>query len=289
MVLQVIIPMAGLGSRFVSQGFQETKFLLPMDGEMMTPMIELAVTSLKVSVPCRYFFIINESEGEDTRLRGILAGMAMKYGWDYTVRGVPGLTEGPASTVYHIHDVLDMEAPLLVVNSDQVLSWDFEAFWERCVGLDGCVLTYTPSYELVLGATDKHSFVVMDGGVGDGGVGDGGVGLGARATRFAEKTVLSPWALVGVHYFRTGEMFMVAYMAMVSEGLRAPNGEFYLSLVYEMMVRGGGAVGMYEVGGVSGTGRYYPVGEPGDYFHYLETVGGWGEGVVRDRLLGYRR
>jgi len=283
MVLQVIIPMAGMGSRFASQGFQETKFLLPMDG-VMTPMIELAVTSLKVSVPCRYFFIINESEGEDTRLRRILGDLAVKYGWCYKVWGVPALTEGPASTVYHIRDFLDMGAPMLVVNSDQVLSWDFEAFWQRCTGRDGCVLTYTPSYELVLGATDKHSFVMM-----------GGLEAyeGGRALKFAEKTVLSPWALVGVHYFRTAVLFVSAYEEMVSVGLRAPNGEFYLSLVYEMMVRLGWDVGMYDVTGVTGKGRYYPVGEPGDYFHYLKTerVGESGEEGSLDYefLLSYRR
>ena len=288
-MLQVVIPMAGVGSRFKSYGFHVNKYLLPVNVELES-MIELAIVSLGITVPCRYFFIINEEAGYDYDLRLILSQICAKNSFLYTIASVDQLTEGPASTVYHIHDLLDMSSPLLVSNSDQVLSWKFGqgaeclqpskerylvgrrptgfgSFWDSCQGMDGCVLTYTPSYPLKLGDSDKHSFVRMD--------------ANGNVVEFAEKIVLSDRALVGVHYFSSGNVFVQAYQSMVDLNLRAPNGEFYLSLCYEAMVRDRKSirgVGIHALD-VSGGEAFYPVGEPEDYFRYLYSVGGYSHSV----------
>ena len=267
-MLQVVIPMAGVGSRFKSYGFHVNKYLLPVNIELES-MIELAIVSLGITVPCRYFFIINESDGYDYDLRLILSQICSKNSFLYTIASVDQLTEGPASTVYHIHDLLDMSFPLLVSNSDQVLSWNFGSFWDSCQGVDGCVLTYTPSYPLKLGDSDKHSFVSFD--------------AKGQAIEFAEKIVLSDRALVGVHYFSSGDVFVRAYQSMVALNLRAPNGEFYLSLCYEAMIRNKGTsvpctVGIHDLD-VSGGEAFYPVGEPDDYFRYLYSMGGYSHNV----------
>ena len=334
-MLQVVIPMAGVGSRFTSYGFNVNKYLLPVNIELES-MIELAIVSLGITVPCRYFFIINESTGYDYDLRLILSQICSKNSFLYTIASVDQLTEGPASTVYHIHDLLDMSLPLLVSNSDQVLSWKFGdqdyraytgtegplmpgslglqpskelylvgrrptgfgSFWDSCQGLDGCVLTYTPSYPLKLGDSDKHSFVRLD--------------ASSCVVEFAEKIVLSDRALVGVHYFSSGDVFVRAYQSMVALNLRAPNGEFYLSLCYEAMLRTqdissgiqersgqtmfdrisnnipendvgvcrniSNIVGIYDLN-VSEGEAFYPVGEPDDYFRYLYSVGGYSHTV----------
>lgn len=282
-MLQVVIPMAGVGSRFKSYGFNVNKYLLPVNIELES-MIELAIVSLGITVPCRYFFIINEEAGYDYDLRRILSQICSKNSFLYTIASVDQLTEGPASTVYHIHDLLDMSLPLLVSNSDQVLgskvdvrrtvtfgndanevkasSWKFGSFWDSCQGFDGCVLTYTPSYPLKLGDSDKHSFVRLD--------------ASSCAVEFAEKIVLSDRALVGVHYFSSGDVFVRAYQSMVALNLRAPNGEFYLSLCYEAMIRDNFSVGIYDL---NVGDRFYPVGEPDDYFRYLYSVGGYSHSV----------
>jgi hypothetical protein len=285
-MLQVVIPMAGVGSRFKSYGFHVNKYLLPVNVELES-MIELAIVSLGITVPCRYFFIINESDGYDYDLRLILSQICAKNSFLYTIASVDQLTEGPASTVYHIHDLLDMSSPLLVSNSDQVLSWNFGSFWDSCVSLvrgvpflvpsnlktqpvedrlslDGCVLTYTPSYPLKLGDSDKHSFVRFD--------------AKGQAVEFAEKIVLSDRALVGVHYFSSGDVFVRAYKTMVDLNLRAPNGEFYLSLCYEAMIRNKLGVGIHDLN-ISEGEAFYPVGEPEDYFRYLYSMGGYSHNV----------
>jgi dTDP-glucose pyrophosphorylase/mannose-6-phosphate isomerase-like protein (cupin superfamily) len=259
MVLQVVIPMAGIGSRFKTYGFKTNKYLLPVNLELQS-MIELAITSLKVSVHCEYFFIINEEEGYDEHLREILRTISEKHRLKYRTISVYKLTEGPACTVARAMNQLIMNQPLLVSNSDQILDWNFEKFMKTSANYDGCVLTYRPNYPLVVGSVDKHSFARMN-------------EITGTVEECREKVVLSDKALVGVHYFKEAKMFFDAYEYMKKKNMRAPNGEFYLSLVYQSMNEKHYAVGISEID--PSTETFYPVGEPDDYFHYLYTVGGY--------------
>jgi dTDP-glucose pyrophosphorylase len=255
--MQVVIPMAGIGSRFKEYGFKTNKYLLPIDLELHY-MIEKAIVSLDISGPCTYFFIINEENGADTDLRKILHDICIKYGFSYSIKSVDKLTEGPASTVYTIVNELDMDCSLFVSNSDQVLEWNFAKFLEKSSNYDGCVLTYKPAYPLTIGAKDKHSFIHLNS--------DGEI------DECREKIVLSENALVGVHYFKTARHFKEAYEYMVRQNMRAPNGEFYLSLCYQSMIENGHTVGYCEL---DESEQFYPVGEPGDYFDYLYLRGGY--------------
>ena len=258
-MLQVVIPMAGLGSRFTDYGFITNKYLLPIN-TLLEPMIEKAISSLHVSIPCKFIYILREEEGtEDTYLRDILASISNKYQLSYEIHRVCQLTEGPASTVYEARHLLDPTLPLLVSNSDQVLEWDFSDFYQTCQEKDGCVLTYIPNYVVELGCSDKHSFLRLD--------------ENDTVVECREKIVLSKNALVGVHYFKHAQLFLDAYEYMKQNNLRAPNGEFYLSLAYQAMVETGKTVGYYDISSCNGT--FYPVGEPDDYFAYLYQKGGY--------------
>lgn len=263
MSLQVVIPMAGIGSRFKEYGFKTNKYLLPIDLDLHY-MIEKAIVSLDIQVDCTYFFIINEENGVDYGLRQILHDICEKYGYSYLIKSVDKLTEGPASTVYTIIDVLNLDFPLFVSNSDQVLNWNYMKFWEKSSKYDGCVLTYKPTYPLIHGAKDKHSFIRIN--------------SSDEIDECREKIVLSDNALVGVHYFRTARLFKDAYEYMVHQDMRAPNGEFYLSLCYQSMIENGNTVGYCELDECE---QFFPVGEPSDYFDYLYSHGGYKHDVKK--------
>lgn len=248
--MQVVIPMAGLGSRFSTYGFTTNKYLLPLDTEL-TPMIELAITSLCLK-NCKYIFIIR-----DETVKDILFPLCKKHNIEYTVLVIDELTEGPASTVYCARHLIDPCLPLIVSNSDQVLSWDSEKFLKTCEIYDGTILTYTPDYEITLGSVDKHSFARID---------------DDTVVECAEKIVLSDKALVGVHYFKRASTFFESYEYMKSKNMRAPNGEFYLSLVYQAMIENGKSVGYHQL---INPEYFQPTGEPQDYFKYLYKYGGY--------------
>ncbi len=250
--LNVIIPMAGLGSRFLDHGFTINKYLLPIDG-FLTPMIKAAILTLKVPESSHFIFILRELSGPDLTLRALLENICKENNYTCTIRSVNYLTEGPASTAMIAADIINNDTPLLISNSDQILDWNYDAFMERTLSADGTVLTYNPAYELVLGTKDKNSFVHFNS--------DG------RPDQFAEKIVLSKEALVGVHYFKKGSYFVDAANYTFRNNMRAPNGEFYLSLTYQAMLNMGYSINTYNLSD-SGNEHYYPVGEPGDYFNY---------------------
>ena len=254
--------MAGIGSRFAEYGFKMNKYLLPINVSMER-MIEKAILSLNINVSCNYTFIIREEQGFDNELRNILDDIATKNNLSYQIVSVSKLTEGPASTVYEAHDYLDKSQPLLVSNSDQVLEWDFTKFYKHGVKYDGCVLTYKPEYELTIGSKDKHSFIKLN---------DNNL-----ITQCAEKIVLSENALVGVHYFKSANIFFEAYDYMIHKNMRAPNGEFYLSLAYQAMIEQNKTVGYIDIKNTDGA--FYPVGEPDDYFSYLYRKGGYNKDI----------
>jgi UDP-N-acetylglucosamine diphosphorylase / glucose-1-phosphate thymidylyltransferase / UDP-N-acetylgalactosamine diphosphorylase / glucosamine-1-phosphate N-acetyltransferase / galactosamine-1-phosphate N-acetyltransferase len=264
-MIQIIIPMAGLGTRFTSFGFKTNKYLLPINVEKQ-PMIELAITSLNVKTPCKYFFIINEENGHNESLRNLLSDICKKYNLIFEILSVSKLTEGPASTVNIVRDVINEEYPILVSNSDQILeNWNFENFLKTSEKYYGCVLTYTPNYNLEIGKTDKHSFIH--------------IGENGTVDECREKIILSDKALVGVHYFKTAKIFFDAYDYMVKNNIRAPNGEFYLSLCYQSMIETNKTVGYHDL---NINEYFWPVGEPDDYFHYLYKNGGYSD--YKERL-----
>jgi dTDP-glucose pyrophosphorylase len=251
--LNVVIPMAGLGSRFTDYGFTTNKYLLPVDIHL-TKMIERAILTLNIrNIRCCFIFVIRENDGiVDVELRGFLQELCDKHNYQCKIVSVSQLTEGPASTVYVAKIFIDNDIPLIVSNSDQILDWNFDYFYGNCQKYDGCVLTYTPDYELVMGATDKHSFVKLD--------------ADNCPVEFTEKKVISKEALVGVHYYKSGRFFIKAYEYLFQNNIRAPNNEFYLSYTYQALLDLGG----YSIGysAIRHDETFYPVGEPSDYFAY---------------------
>jgi dTDP-glucose pyrophosphorylase len=254
--LNIIIPMAGLGSRFTEYGFKENKYLLPVDINL-TKMIDKAILTLVNSsenLKIKFIFIIREDDVENIELRQHLKNICEKHNYECVILGVNYLTEGPASTAFLAKDLIANNKPLIISNSDQILDWDFSKFFYFSEKYDGCVLTYDPPYKIVLNSVDKHSFVRYNDDM--------------QPIEFIEKKAISNDALVGVHYYRTGLLFIKAYEYIYTNNIRAPNGEFYLSYTYQALINMNHTVGTYKL---NKNDYFYPVGEPIDYFNYYNN------------------
>ena len=231
-------------------------------------MIELAITSLNINIPVKYFFIINEEYNNYDEIFNI----CKKYIIIFEIHTVKLLTEGPACTVASIKDFLDLQEPIIISNSDQVLeNWNFEKFYETCLDYDGCVLTYTQSYELIINKSDKHSFIhINNNNIID---------------ECREKIILSDQALVGVHYFKKAQYFFDAYDYMIMNNMRAPNNEFYISLCYQSMIELKQKIGYHKI---QENEFFWNTGEPKDYFNYLYNKGNYNkeiETITKDIIL----
>ncbi len=239
-MLNIVVPMAGAGSRFASSGYRDPKPLIPLRG---VPMIRVVIDNLRPTQPHRFIFVCQQSHvrqyGLTSKLRTWAPGCEIVE--------LEGLTEGAACTVLAAQHLIDSDAPLMIANSDQFIDADIDDYLAAMSGggLDGLIMTMT--------ATDpKWSFVGLD--------------ASGHVTRVAEKQVISNEATVGIYNFATGSSFVAAARRMIEANERV-NNEFYVAPTYNTLIADGARIGVYNIGS-EGNGMY-GLGIPADLEFFL--------------------
>lgn len=233
----ILIPMAGAGSRFSAAGYELPKPLIDVDG---APMIKRVVEN--IGIQGQYIFVVQkdhcEKYGVVEKLQEISPGCKTVI--------IDGLTEGAACTTLLAKEYIDEETPLLIANSDQWVDWSPEHFvqYVEKIDADGAMLTFSAN-------SDKHSYVKVDR--------DGYV------TEVAEKKVISNHATVGIYYWKSGSEYVSCAEEMISRQIRY-NGEFYVCPVYEILLERKGEAIIYPVP------RMLGMGTPGELENYLDKT-----------------
>lgn len=239
-MLNIVVPMAGAGSRFASAGYTDPKPLIPING---VPMIKLVINNLRPSCAHRFVFICQRQHVESYELASKLASWAPGC----AVIALDGLTEGAACTVLSSRDLIDNSDPLMIANSDQYIDVDINEYLATLPArhLDGLIMTMTAS-------DPKWSFVGMS---------DDGL-----VTTVVEKEVISSEATVGIYNFSRGSDFVAAADDMIARNLRV-NNEFYVAPTYNQMIEAGKAIGTYNIGAEAA--GMYGLGIPADLDLFL--------------------
>lgn len=245
-VLNIVVPMAGLGSRFQEAGYTTPKPLIPVFGK---PMIQVVIDNIRPRTPHRFVFILQREAAERHDLERLLRRWAP--GCETVL--LDGLTEGAACTVLTAKPFVDSDDPMMIANCDQYVDVDMDdylAFMDR-KGADGMIMTMWADHP-------KWSYVRF---------GDDG-----QPCEVVEKQVVSNEATVGVYNFRRGRDFVRAAERMIEKDLRV-NGEFYVAPAYNEMLADGARLCLYNVG--REYAGMYGLGTPGDYdkFHELAREG----------------
>jgi len=232
-VLNIIIPMAGRGMRFIERGYTFPKPLIEINGK---PMIQIAVENLRPKVDHKFTFICRKDHYDQYALGDLLRLIAPQC----NIVTVNNVTEGAACTVLLASEYFRNEDYMLVANSDQYIDFDINKFINDSIKrkLDGNILCFNGSHP-------KWSYVKLDE--------DGYV------MEVAEKRPISNHATVGIYFYRTGRMFFDAASAMIEKDVRV-NNEFFVCPVYNEMILMGQKVGIYEIG----MNRMYGLGTPED-------------------------
>lgn len=239
-MLNIVVPMAGRGQRFVDSGYSLPKPLIPVHG---VPMVEMVIANLRPSRAHRFHFLIQREHGESYDLAAKLADWAPGC----TVTMLDGMTEGAACTVLLARDFIDTDEPLMIANCDQYIDSDIDTYLDALGDADGLIMT--------MWADDpKWSFVRRD--------------ASGRVTQVVEKEVVSNEATVGIYNFARGGDFVRAADGMIAAGKRV-NGEFYVAPAYDMLIGEGAQIACFEIGSV-GAGMH-GVGTPRDLEDFLLT------------------
>lgn len=239
-MLNIVIPMAGAGSRFAKAGYADPKPLIKVHG---MPMIEVVVRNLTPSVPHRFIFVCQREHSQRYALAPLLSRIAPGS----TSVLIDGLTEGAACTVLLACELIDNGDALMIANSDQYIDFRIDDYLADMHDrqLDGLIMT-------MAGSDPKWSFARVD-----------EAGL---VREVAEKKPISEHATVGIYNFRRGSDFVAAARQMIAKDLRT-NGEFYVAPAYNEMTSGGARVGIHNIG-TDGSGMH-GIGTPQDLDIFL--------------------
>jgi NDP-sugar pyrophosphorylase family protein len=220
-MLNIVIPMAGLGSRFAQAGYRLPKPLIPVHG---MPMIRLVIGNIRPTRPHRFIFICQQAHDRDHALADQLAGWAPGCALVW----LDHLTEGAACTVLAARSLINDHQPLMIANSDQYVDTRIDGFLamqDRDM-LDGLIMTMPAS-------DPKWSYAAL--------------GRDGLVTRVAEKQPISPHATVGIYSFARGCDFVRAADRMIARNDRV-GGEFYVAPAYNQLISEGARIGVHDVG-----------------------------------------
>jgi dTDP-glucose pyrophosphorylase len=233
--LNVLIPMAGAGSRFEKAGYTFPKPLIEVRGK---PMIQVVVENL--GLDANYIFVVQKAHREKYNLDSVLNLIAPGC----RIVEVDGLTEGAACTALLAREYIDNDQPLFFANSDQFVDWTPAEFMYRMYesGCDGGIVTFKATHP-------KWSFAK--------------VGTDGYVQTVAEKNPISDDATVGFYYWKRGSDFVRYADSMIAKDLRV-NGEFYVCPVFNEAIADGKKIRKYQATAMRG------LGTPEDLAAFLE-------------------
>lgn len=241
-MLNIVVPMAGRGSRFAEAGFSDPKPLIKIHDKHM---IQVVINNLKPTQSHRFIFVCQNEHVREYCLDRVFAEVCD----DYQIVGIDGITEGAAVTVLKAREFIDNDSPLMIANSDQWVDIEIDDYLsdidER--HLDGSMLTMKAS-------DPKWSYAKVD--------------YKNRVTEVVEKKVVSDEATVGIYNFKKGTDFCRLADRMIEQGLMS-NGEFYVAPVYTLMASEALEIGIYNVG--KEADGMYGLGIPNDLEIFLSS------------------
>jgi HAD superfamily hydrolase (TIGR01509 family) len=237
--MNVLIPMAGAGSRFSQAGYTFPKPLIEVNGK---PMIQVVVENLNVDA--HFVFLVQKEHYEKYNLRQLLNLIAP--GCD--IIQVDGLTQGAACTTLLAKEIINNDNPLLIANSDQFIEWNSNEclYAFSADGIDGGILGFKATHP-------KWSFAKIN-----------DLGL---VEEVAEKNPISNDATVGIYFWKKGSDYVSSAEQMIEKDIRT-NNEFYICPVFNEAIGDGKKVRMKHID------KMWGIGTPEDLRYFLENYKG---------------
>jgi len=220
-MLNIVLPMAGRGSRFAEAGYTTPKPFIPIHG---VPMIKVVVDNLTPRCEHRFIFICQREHMAKYDFERQLRS----YTKNAVVIGIDGITEGQVCTALLAQKYFNNNEPLMSANTDQYIDFDINEYLDAMNSrqLDGMIMTMKSSdSKWSYARTDKQGLVVET----------------------AEKKVISDDATVGIFNFAHGSDLVRSANQMIADNIRV-NGEFYTCPCYNYLIREGKKIGIYPIG-----------------------------------------
>ena len=233
----LLVPMAGMGSRFLKEGYKIPKQILNAGNKHL---IDISLECIDMT-DCNLTFVVRDDHIFDFKIDEILRD---KFGSDINIVVTDGLTEGSVCSCLLAKDFIDNDLPLVIHTLDVEFAPKINIEYLAGIQDDGHILTFKSN-------SKNYSYAQLN--------------ETGKVSRTAEKKVISSNACVGIYYFRTGKIFCQYAQEMIDLGLRTRN-EFYISPLYNLLIDKGLQVGITQVE------KMHIFGTPKEYDFYRHNV-----------------
>ena len=236
-MLNIVIPMAGRGSRFSQAGYKMPKPLIDIYGH---PMIEYVTRNVRPQCEHRFIYVCQQEHLEKYGLAKELQRIAPGC----LIVTIDHITDGAACTVLLTERYINNDNPLMIANSDQYVDTDINAYLRVMKGYDGLIMTMPaddPKWSFI--KYDKEGFVTL----------------------VREKEVISDQATVGIYNYRHGKDFVRYAHQMIDKNIRV-NNEFYVAPVYNELIEAGRKIVFCDVGD-----KMFGLGTPEDLKYFIDV------------------
>ena len=213
----LLIPIAGKGSRFVEQGYTIPKQLITAQNKQC---LDWSLESFKIE-DFNLIFIIREEHKVNYSLDKVLIS---KYGPETKVVVLDSMTRGSVESCLYAEEYIDNNNPLTIFTMD-VAFLPVVTAKDLMTDHDGMLLTFKSN-------SPNYSYAQYD--------------EKFRVTRTAEKEVISDRALVGVYHFKTGSSFVKNAHILIDKDIKSKN-EFYIAPMYNLLIESGMDIAMKDV------------------------------------------
>lgn len=233
--MNVLIPMAGAGSRFEQAGYSFPKPLIEVNGK---PMIQVIVENLNIDA--HHIFIVQKEHYNKYNLKYLLNLIAPNC----DIIQVDGITEGAACTTLLAKELINNDKPLVIANSDQFVKWDSNNFMYAMQAdkIDAGILTFEATHP-------KWSFVRLN--------------TDGYVCEVAEKKPISNIATVGIYYWKHGSDYVKYSEQMIRKNIRV-NNEFYVCPVFNEAIEDKKKIKIFPVD------KMWGIGTPEDLERFLK-------------------
>ena len=224
--MKIIIPMAGTGNRFVQAGYQDPKPLIKVNGKRIIEYI------LGMFEEEEVVFICNDTHLNNTNMYDVLKTLRPNG----KIIPIKNHKLGPVYTVKKAYDEIEDDEEVIISYCDNPYVWDRDHFNQHVKNnkLDGCILSHTGFHPHTLAQT-KMAYIKEKNNLVE----------EIKEKECYTNNPMNEHASTGTYYYSRGEYVKKYFDSALRKNLTY-NGEYYVTLVYNLLVKDGLNVGYYD-------------------------------------------
>jgi len=211
--MNIIITMAGVGSRFKKVGYTVPKYMIEVKGKTLFEWSMLSLSDFNRQENVKYIFIVRKEDDS----KQFISNEAIKMGIsNFNILEIEYLTDGQATSALLAQKYWDENDEMIVYNIDTYVEADVMKYSD--IQGDG----FIPCFK----APGNHwSFVSLD--------------EKGKAIEVREKERISDNCTIGLYYFKSCKLYKEIYNEYYKDNKNLEKNEKYIAPLYNYMIQKG--------------------------------------------------